>query len=51
METDKVRGDWLDPRLGKITFADWADEWLGQLGHLKPKACVASARRCTGRLD
>lgn len=37
VETDKVRGDWLDPRLGKVTFADWAEEWLGQLGHLKPK--------------
>jgi integrase len=37
VETDKVRGDWLDPRLGKVTFADWAHEWLGQLGHLKPK--------------
>jgi hypothetical protein len=37
VETDKIRGDWLDPRLGKVTFADWADEWLGQLGHLKPK--------------
>lgn len=37
VETDKVRGDWLDPRLGKVTFAEWADEWLGQLSHLKPK--------------
>jgi len=37
VETDKSRGDWLDPRLGKVTFADWADEWLGQLSHLKPK--------------
>jgi integrase len=37
VETDKVRGDWLDPRLGKVTFSDWADEWLGQLSHLKPK--------------
>jgi integrase len=37
VETDKVRGDWMDPRLGKVTFGEWADEWLGQLGHLKPK--------------
>ena len=37
VETDKVRGDWLDPRLGKVTFGEWADEWLGQLSHLKPK--------------
>ncbi len=37
VETDKVRGDWMDPRLGKVTFGDWAEEWLGQLSHLKPK--------------
>ena len=37
VETDKVRGDWMDPRLGKVTFGEWADEWLGQLSHLKPK--------------
>lgn len=37
VETDKVRGDWMDPRLGKVTFGEWAEEWLGQLGHLKPK--------------
>ena len=37
VETDKLRGDWLDPRLGKVNFAEWAEEWLGQLGHLKPK--------------
>lgn len=38
VETDKSRGDWMDPRLGKVTFGEWAEEWLGQLGHLKPKS-------------
>lgn len=37
VETDKVRGDWLDPRLGRVTFGEWADEWLDHVGHLKPK--------------
>src|SRR4051812_39388577 len=27
-ETDLNRGDWHDPRHGKVSFADWADEWL-----------------------
>jgi len=36
-ETDKARGDWLDPRLAKVTFEEWAEEWLTQLGHLKTK--------------
>ncbi len=37
VETDKVRGDWLDPRLAKVTFEEWAEDWLTQVGHLKPK--------------
>lgn len=37
VETDKVRGDWLDPRLAKVTFEEWAQDWLTQIGHLKPK--------------
>ena len=37
VETDKARGDWIDPRLAKVTFEEWAEEWLTQLGHLKPK--------------
>ncbi|MDQ3680226.1 MAG: site-specific integrase [Actinomycetota bacterium] len=37
VETDKVRGDWLDPRLGRVTFGEWAEEWLDHVGHLKPK--------------
>ncbi|MGH9186000.1 MAG: tyrosine-type recombinase/integrase, partial [Acidimicrobiales bacterium] len=37
VETDKSRGDWLDPRLAKITFAEWSDDWLGQIAHLKAK--------------
>ena len=40
VETDKVRGDWLDPRLGRVTFREWAEEWLDQLAHLKPKTVL-----------
>ncbi|WP_028657091.1 tyrosine-type recombinase/integrase [Nocardioides sp. J54] len=25
-----VRGDWIDPRHGKITFADWFADWSGR---------------------
>ncbi len=28
VETDIDRGNYLDPRLGKKTFGEWADEWL-----------------------
>jgi hypothetical protein len=27
-ETDMGRGDWHDPRLGKVPFGEWADQWL-----------------------
>lgn len=26
VETDKLRGEWVDPRLGRINFTDWAAE-------------------------
>ncbi|MBA2283074.1 MAG: site-specific integrase [Acidimicrobiia bacterium] len=35
-EADLQRGDWLDPRVGRIRFDDWADEWLATAVHLKP---------------
>lgn len=28
VETDMVRGDWHDPRRGRVPFAEWADRWL-----------------------
>src|SRR5687767_8423263 len=27
-ETAKAKGEWLDPRLGLVTFEVWATEWL-----------------------
>lgn len=37
VETDKLRGEWHDPRLGRVTVAEWADEWLAHAAHLRPK--------------
>ena len=36
-ETDLLRGDWADPRRGRITFEEWAADWLATTVHLKPK--------------
>ena len=36
-EVDKVRGGWVDPRLGQMTFAQWAMTWLANTVHQKPK--------------
>ncbi len=27
VETAKDRGEWIDPRLGQVTFAEWAKRW------------------------
>ncbi len=36
-EADLQRGDWLDPRVGRIRFEEWAQEWLATAVHLKPR--------------
>jgi len=37
MEADKARSEWVDPRLSRISFAEWAERWKGTTAHLKPK--------------
>ena len=32
-----LRGGWVDPRLGKTTFGQWAEQWKSTVVHLKPK--------------
>jgi hypothetical protein len=27
-ETDRARGQWVDPRGGAMLFGEWADQWL-----------------------
>jgi integrase len=42
VETDKLRGEWVDPRLGKTRVEDWAERWLEAVSpSLRPKT-VAS---------
>jgi len=36
IEADKLRGEWVDPRLSKIAFRQWVDRWWGTTAHLKP---------------
>jgi integrase len=35
MEADVRRGDWADPGLGRVTFGEWADEYLRTIVHLR----------------
>lgn len=36
VEVDKSRGDWTDPRLARITFADWWDTYQMTVVDLRP---------------
>lgn len=47
-EADKVRGEWLDPEHGRITFADWWEKWWPTTVNLRPtsRARDESVARC-----
>jgi integrase len=36
IEADKARGDWLDPRLARMTFGRYVEEWRPAIANLKP---------------
>ena len=40
IEADVMRGEYVDPRLGTVTLADWSDQWMRTTVHLKPKTRV-----------
>lgn len=48
VEADKVRGQWLDPALGRKTFGEWAELWSRTRIHLRPstQASTDSLMRC-----
>ncbi len=35
METDVRSGEWVDPGLSRVTFGEWAAEYLGTIVHLR----------------
>jgi integrase len=37
VEADRLRGEWIDPRLSKTTVVEWSERWLRTKAHLKPK--------------
>ena len=36
VETDKARGQWVDPAAGRITFGVWFAEWMATTTDLRP---------------
>jgi len=37
VKTDVARGEYIDPRLARSRFGEWADEWTATTAHLRPK--------------
>ena len=36
IEVSKARGEWVNPTLGRCTFAEWVDEWAPTVVDLRP---------------
>jgi integrase len=36
VETDLARGEWTDPRAGRVSFAEWAGRWQATTTNLRP---------------
>lgn len=43
IETDKIKGTYVDPALGKTTVADYLVEWRAGRSHLAPKTLATEA--------
>jgi hypothetical protein len=46
IEVSKLRGEWIDPTLGKTTFGDYADSWL-----TTKHVAASTMANVRGRLD
>ncbi|MGH2718384.1 MAG: tyrosine-type recombinase/integrase [Actinomycetota bacterium] len=40
VETDKRRSEWMDPRLAKVRFSSFAEEWFATKADLRPRPRV-----------
>jgi integrase len=40
VETDLLRGEWADPRLGRTSFGEWTDRWLESTVNLRANTKV-----------
>ncbi len=40
VKTDLTRGAYVDPRLARTAFGEWADDWLATTAHLRAKTRV-----------
>ena len=48
--TDIGRGDWIDPRLSRVLFSEWADAWWASTPHLRASTRKGYATALNARL-
>jgi integrase len=41
-ESKLIKGEWVDPTAGKVTYREWSDQWLSGLHSIKPKTLAGS---------
>jgi len=40
VEADLLRGSWADPKLGRVTFEEWVEQWRPTTANLRPGTLV-----------
>jgi hypothetical protein len=40
VEADLLRGSWADPKLGRVTFGEWVEQWRPTTASLRPGTLV-----------
>jgi integrase len=40
VEADLLRGSWADPKLGRVTFGEWVEQWQPTTANLRPGTLV-----------
>lgn len=50
VKADLLRHDWINPHRARVTFGEWADEWLSTSIHLRPKTADAYDRLLRNRI-
>jgi hypothetical protein len=40
VEADLLRGSWADPKLGRVTFGGWVEQWRPTTANLRPGTLV-----------
>ena len=40
VEADLLRGSWADPKLGRVSFGEWVEQWRPTTANLRPGTLV-----------